>query len=89
MKNYLIKELRLVGNDTQVREFKKEAMNVDDVLYELQGSISKATSKGTREIRITIRETNIVNCPKCDNDWDLSLADSCECGATLKTMVYG
>jgi hypothetical protein len=56
MKNYLIKELRIIGDDTEVREFKKEAMTVDDILYDLQGSIIKSKSKQTSEIRITIKE---------------------------------
>lgn len=56
MKNYLVKELRIIGDDTEVREFKKEAMTVDDLLYELQGSITKNKSKSTTEIRITIKE---------------------------------
>ena len=48
--------MRVIGDDTEVREFKKEAMSVDDVLYDLQGSISKGKSKNTSEIRITIKE---------------------------------
>jgi|TARA_R110000822_G_scaffold159519_2_gene299882 hypothetical protein len=56
MKHYLIKELRVIGDDTEVREFKKEAMTVDDILYDLQGSIIKSKSKQTSEIRIIIQE---------------------------------
>jgi hypothetical protein len=56
MKNFLIKEMRIIGDDTEVREFKKEFMSVDDALYDLQGSISKGKSKATSEIRITITE---------------------------------
>lgn len=58
MKNYTIKEFRILKNSIhpEIRTFAKEAMTVDDLLYDLQGSISKKVSKETREIIVTIKE---------------------------------
>ena len=30
-----------------------------------------------------------IECPKCKGLWDIGNFNSCQCGATLKTMVYG